>query len=59
MTGSTTKVSTVATKSPPLKAMASGDQKALLMSGTMPKMAAIAVNMIGLKRNTAELTIAS
>lgn len=59
MTGSTINVKMVATKRPPLKAMAIGDQKALRISGTMPKIAAKAVSIIGRKRKIVELTIAS
>ena len=41
----------VATSRPPLKAMASGLQNTAPISGIIPRMAAIAVSMIGLKRN--------
>ena len=49
----------VATSSPPLNAMASGLQNTDPMSGIIPSMAAIAVSMIGLNRNVAELMMAS
>ena len=52
-------VSTVATSRPPLKAMTSGLQNTDPMSGIMPRMAAIAVSIIGLNRNVAELMMAS
>ena len=58
MTGKTISVSTVATSKPPLKAMASGLQNTDPMSGIIPRMAAMAVSMIGLKRNVAELMMA-
>ena len=59
ITGNTMSVSTVATSRPPLNAMASGLQNTDPMSGIMPRMAAIAVSMIGLNRNVAELMMAS
>ena len=59
MTGNTMSVRTVATSKPPLKAMANGLQNTDPMSGIMPKIAAIAVSMIGRKRSVAELIIAS
>ena len=59
ITGSTMSVSMVATSRPPLNAMASGLQNTDLMSGIIPRMAAMAVSMIGLKRNVAELMMAS
>ena len=59
ITGNTMSVSMVATSRPPLKAMASGLQNTDPMSGIIPRMAAMAVSMIGLKRNVAELMMAS
>ena len=59
ITGSTMSVRTVATSRPPLKAIASGLQNTDPMSGIIPRMAAMAVSMIGLKRNVAELIMAS
>ena len=59
MTGSTKRVRVVATKRPDAMAVAIGPQKALLIKGTIPKMAAAAVNIIGRKRIIAESTIAS
>ena len=59
MTGNTMSVRTVATSKPPLKAMANGLQNTDPMRGIMPKIAAIAVSMIGRKRSVAELIIAS
>ena len=59
MTGNTMSVSMVATSRPPLNAMASGLQNTDPMSGIIPRMAAMAVSMIGLKRNVAELMMAS
>ena len=59
ITGSTISVSMVATSRPPLNAMASGLQNTDPMSGIIPRMAAMAVSMIGLKRNIAELMMAS
>ena len=59
ITGSTISVSMVATSRPPLNAMASGLQNTDPMSGIIPRMAAMAVSMIGLKRNVAELMMAS
>ena len=59
MTGNTMSVRIVATSRPPLKAMASGLQNTDPISGIIPKIAAIAVSMIGLKRNVAELMMAS
>ena len=59
ITGNTMSVSMVATSRPPLNAMASGLQNTDPMSGIIPRMAAMAVSMIGLKRNVAELMMAS
>ena len=59
ITGSTMSVSMVATSRPPLNAMASGLQNTDPMSGIIARMAAMAVSMIGLKRNVAELMMAS
>ena len=59
ITGRTNNVSTVAPNRPPAMAMAMGPQNVLGMSGAMPKIAAAAVNMIGRKRSTAELMMAS
>ena len=59
ITGSTMSVNIVATSRPPLNAMASGLQNTDPMSGIIPRMAAMAVSMIGLKRNVAELMMAS
>ena len=59
ITGSTMSVRTVATSKPPLKAIASGLQNTDPIRGIMPKIAAIAVSMIGRKRSVAELIIAS
>ena len=43
----------VATSRPPLNAMASGLQNTDSISGIIPRMAAMAVSMIGLKRSVA------
>lgn len=59
MTGNTNNVSMVAISSPLAMATAIGPQKVLAMSGSMPRIAAAAVSMMGRKRNTAESTIAS
>ena len=53
MTGNTMSVRIVATSRPPLKAIANGLQNTDPMRGIMPKIAAIAVSMIGRKRSLA------
>ena len=59
MTGSTSSVSMVAAKRPLAMATAIGPQKVLVIRGSMPRMAAAAVSMIGRKRSTAESMMAS
>jgi hypothetical protein len=59
MTGKMISVKTVATKSPPAIATAMGPQKTLETKGSMPRIAAAAVSMMGRKRLTVALMITS
>ena len=59
VTGNTSNVKTVATNSPPAIATAIGPQKTLIISGSIPSIAAAAVNIIGRNLRTAESIIAS
>ena len=59
MAGRANRVKAVATINPPMMATAIGPQKTLLESGIMANTAAAAVKTIGLKRLTADSTMAS